>query len=206
MERTITVYNSTTQTKTVLEHINVNTLGELKEVLSDNGIDYTNMDFQEGVSQTHLLNDSTTLPSNIEYKGRLTNDLVIFMTLKNNKVKSGFDFTTLSRVELLHFIKDSGYADAISDYFGDNYTRISSDNLRSWLNRYHSEPVAEEQPEVDYSSNIVKEFVALLDLFSEKYCLAPEHKKAILDILAGKTPEKGYSLDEIEEMQSRLDA
>jgi hypothetical protein len=63
------------------------TLGELKKVLDEQGIDYANQTFQEGVTVTQLLNDSTMLP---RYKGDKKLDaLFIMMTGTKKKITSG---------------------------------------------------------------------------------------------------------------------
>ena len=212
MQRTITVYNSTTQTKTVFENVDITTLGEFKTLLREKNINYSDMDFQEGVSQTHLLNDSSILPSNIPYKGQLTNDLVIFMTLKNNKVKSGADFSSMDRRSLLAFIKERGFAPEINEEFGQNYTRISSASLASWLTAKmdgDAETLPQEvtKPAENPSSGIVNAFSALVFLLMDDGYISKEDAERLSEFLCGEKPEEkevGYSLDEIARMQKQL--
>ena len=129
MTRTITVYNSSTQEKKVFENVEVNTLAEVKSILRENGINYDGMDFMEGVSQTKLLNDISVLPHDIPYKGSTTNDLLIYMTLKDKKVRSGVDFKSMDRRTLLGYIKDHGWVEEVNKVFYSNYTRVSSASL-----------------------------------------------------------------------------
>lgn len=129
MTRTITVYNSSTQEKKVFENVEVNTLAEVKSILRENGIDYDGMDFMEGVSQTKLLNDTSVLPHDIPYKGSTTNDLLIYITLKDKKVRSGVDFKSMDRRTLLGYIKDHGWVEEVNEVFNANYTRVSSASL-----------------------------------------------------------------------------
>lgn len=209
MQRTITVYNSTTQTKTVFENVDITTLGEFKTLLREKNINYSDMDFQEGVSQTHLLNDSSILPSNIPYKGQLTNDLVIFMTLKNNKVKSGADFSSMDRRSLLAFIKERGFAPEINEEFGQNYTRISSASLASWLTAKMNETLPQEvtKPAENLSSGIVNAFFALVLLLMNDGYISKEDAERLSEFLCGEKSEEkeaGYSLDEIARMQKQL--
>lgn len=209
MQRTITVYNSTTQTKTVFENVDITTLGEFKTLLREKNINYSDMDFQEGVSQTHLLNDSSILPSNIPYKGQLTNDLVIFMTLKNNKVKSGADFSSMDRRSLLAFIKERGFAPEINEEFGQNYTRISSASLASWLTAKMDETLPQEvtKPAENPSSGIVDAFSALVFLLMNDGYISKEDAERLSEFLCGEKSEEkeaGYSLDEIACMQKQL--
>ncbi len=129
MTRTITVYNSSTQEKKVFENVEVNTLAEVKSLLRENGINYDGMDFMEGVSQTKLLNDTSVLPHDIPYKGSTTNDLLIYMTLKDKKVRSGVDFKSMDRRTLLGYIKNHGWVEEVNKVFNANYTRVSSASL-----------------------------------------------------------------------------
>lgn len=129
MTRTITVYNSSTQEKKVFENVEVSTLAEVKSLLRENGISYDGMDFMEGVSQTKLLNDTSVLPHDIPYKGNTTNDLLIYMTLKDKKVRSGVDFKSMDRRTLLGYIKDHGWVEEVNKAFNANYTRVSSASL-----------------------------------------------------------------------------
>ena len=129
MTRTITVYNSSTQEKKVFENVEVSTLAEVKSLLRENGISYDGMDFMEGVSQTKLLNDTSVLPHDIPYKGSTTNDLLIYMTLKDKKVRSGVDFKSMDRRTLLGYIKNHGWVEEVNKVFNANYTRVSSASL-----------------------------------------------------------------------------
>lgn len=121
--RKIVVYSTKTQTKNVVE-TEVTTLGELKELLDQKGIDYTGMTFYEGISNTELLDDNSILPSNLPYKGKVTNDLVIQLTLPNKKIESG-----LSRSDIYSQIKEYGLEEAVLRKYGNHYTRVSSENL-----------------------------------------------------------------------------
>lgn len=88
MARTITIYNSVSQQKTVVENVEANTLGELKAILNSKGININGMSILEGVSNTQLLNDDSQLPSNIRYRDAVTNDLMLYLT-PSKKVASG---------------------------------------------------------------------------------------------------------------------
>lgn len=88
MARTITIYNSVTQQKRVVENVEANTLGELKAILNSNGININGMNILEGVSNTQLLSDDSQLPTNIRYRDAVTNDLMLYLTPPKN-VASG---------------------------------------------------------------------------------------------------------------------
>lgn len=67
----------------------IETLGELKELLTAKGISHNGMAFYEGISKTELLHDDSQLPRGMSYKGGITNDLVIVLTVANKKIDSG---------------------------------------------------------------------------------------------------------------------
>lgn len=121
--RKIVVYSTSTQTKTVLE-TEITTLGELKGILDEKGISYNGMTFYEGISNTELLDDNSILPSNLPYKGNVTNDLVIQLTLPNKKIESG-----LSRSEVYSQIKEYNLEGEVLKKYNTNYTRVSSEKL-----------------------------------------------------------------------------
>lgn len=87
-ERKITVKVQATQSK-VEFNSSATTLGDLKKELVEKGIDVVDKQFYEGISRTELIDDNSQLPSNLEYKGTITNDLVFMITVKNKKVESG---------------------------------------------------------------------------------------------------------------------
>lgn len=133
MQRQITVYESALNGKTtVLENVEAQTLGELKRIFDAKGINYENMDFMEGVSNTILRDDSSVLPTNIPYKGRTVNDLFIYLSVKNKKVASGLVDTT-SRKEMVSFIKEHNLQAEIKDEFGTDYTHVSNKELAYFL-------------------------------------------------------------------------
>ena len=65
------------------------TVGQLKEELRSKGFDLVDMDLKEGKSRTELNSDATVLPTDFMYRGVQTSDLVILITPKNTKIKSG---------------------------------------------------------------------------------------------------------------------
>lgn len=129
--RKITIINSRTQSQSVINS-NATTLGELKQELSANNIDYSDMTFFEGHMRAELIDDNSALPTNIPYKGRTVNDLVFMLTSPNKKIKSGAD--TLSRKELYNIIQEKGYADAIKKEYGRNFTTLSNNKLIDFIN------------------------------------------------------------------------
>ena len=204
MTRTITVYNSVTQEKKVLRNVEADTLADLKHLFDQNGISYSDMDFMEGVSQTKLISDSSVLPHDIPFRGQVTNDLLIYMTLKDKKVRSGIDVDAFDRRGLLIFIKDNGWADAINALFGENYTRISSAELKEFC----KSKLAQQPKEAGCKCvNLVPAFRALVKELENEGCITPDAADAILDLVdnAPVQEEGGFSMADIESMMPVLD-
>lgn len=111
------------------------TLGQLKSDLREHSVDMTDMTFYEGVSRTTFIDDASVLPTNIPYKGNVTNELVIMLTLTNKKIKSG----ALSRSEAYAKVKEIIAANpAAKDVFneGKNYTTKSTADLETIIAKY----------------------------------------------------------------------
>lgn len=86
--RKITIVSTKFQGKRVVE-TDATTLRELKAALDNEGIDYTDSIFFEGLSRTELVDDSSQLPTNVIYKGNPTNELVFMLTNVDKKNSSG---------------------------------------------------------------------------------------------------------------------
>ena len=134
MKRQITIYESSRNGKiTVFNDVECNTLGELKALLREKGIDYSDKEFVEGVTNTKLLSDDSRIPTNIPFKGNYTNDVFINILNKDTKIKSGVNYAELSRSELLRVAKP--YAQEIAYKFNANYTRVKSSDIAEFLEK-----------------------------------------------------------------------
>ena len=218
MTRTITVYNSSTQEKKVFENVEVSTLAEVKSLLRENGISYDGMDFMEGVSQTKLLNDTSVLPHDIPYKGSTTNDLLIYMTLKDKKVRSGVDFKSMDRRTLLGYIKDHGWVEEVNKVFNANYTRVSSASLIDFCVKKEGTSgmpapaaPAETPAEGCPGEKAINAIKTLTKALYEDNLIDREVYYAVMEALEGKkeeTPapakEAGFSQEEIDNMIADL--
>ena len=132
MKRQITIYESARNGKiTVFNDVECNTLGELKTLLREKGIDYSDKEFVEGVTNTKLLSDDSRIPTNIPFKGDYTNDVFINILNKDTKIKSGVNYAELSRGDLLRAAKP--YAKIIEHELGMNYTRAKSADIVAFL-------------------------------------------------------------------------
>lgn len=152
MKRQITIYESAKNGKiTVFNDVECETLGDLKTLLRSKGIDYNGKEFVEGVTNTKLIADDSRIPTNIPFKGSTTNDVFINILNKDTKVKSGVDYSELSRADLLRAAKP--HAVEIEASLGVNYTRAKSADIVAFLNKKNAAPVqkAEEAPVAETS-------------------------------------------------------
>ena len=198
MVRNITVYEKEAQKKTVFENVDVNTLADIKTLLDNKHINYYNMEFLEGVSKVRLMVDDSVLPSNIPYKGSVTNDLVILMTLKNEKISSGAQ----TRQDLYDFIKSNHLEEAIKEEFGKNFTNVSTLDL---INFAADHACVKEEPEKSLTEK-AKEIIE--DLYNYGHVTEDEYKVLCDALLSVKEVQeddsKGFSRSEINEMIDSL--
>lgn len=100
-------------------------------VATDNIIDYAGMSFTEGISNTQLLDDSSQLPTNIKYKGQLTNNLVILLTNTKKNIQSGAE----DRKTAYEVIKENCLQEEVKEEFGRNFTLVATSDLWDFINR-----------------------------------------------------------------------
>lgn len=124
MERIITAIISNSNDKKVFTS-NANTLGELKAEMTAQGINYNGMDFMEGLTHTQMIDDAAILPSNIQYKGRTTNNLVFLLSATNKNIRSG----AYTRLECYIKVKELNLQDTVKSTTGKNFTQVSTDIL-----------------------------------------------------------------------------
>jgi hypothetical protein len=85
-----TIFDARTQSMKTLE-TNATTLGELKEALSSKlGIDTSGCSIQEGLTKTELLSDDTLLPTQVQFNGQVTDNLVFRISVVKGKIESGW--------------------------------------------------------------------------------------------------------------------
>lgn len=210
--RKITVLVESTQSKHVLQS-NATTLGELKDELREKNISFNPDDvFKEGMSKTVLTTDESILPSNIPWRGEVTNDLIFMVTAPQKKIKSG----DMTRAEVYAEIKRLKLQDAIIKKVGRNFTQCSTSVLLTFIDEASKNscetktpaPVAKEKkvksnptPEVVESVT----FCALKELIAEMVnegVLSEANANNILGVASGKPAlpvEKEESYDELAE-------
>lgn len=141
MSRKITVLVESTQSKVVFES-NATTLGELKNELREKQVRYdSDCVFKEAASKTILTSDESILPSNIPWKGQVTNDLVFMVTAPQKKIKSG----AMDRKEAYARVKKLGLQGKIQEHEGKNFTQCSTAVLISYIEN-EEKKVAKKTP------------------------------------------------------------
>lgn len=129
MSRKVTVLVESTQSKVVFES-NATTLGELKNELRERQVRYdSDCVFKEAASKTILTSDESILPSNIPWKGQVTNDLVFMVTAPQKKIRSG----VMDRKEAYTRVKELGLQGKIQEHEGKNFTQCSTAILISYI-------------------------------------------------------------------------
>ena len=221
--RKVTIINNRTQSQKVLNNSTATTLGELKSEMRAQGINYEGMTFYEGHIRAELKDDASILPTNIPYKGQVTNDLVFMLTTPEKKIKSG----TMSRKEAYTAIKENNLQDKCEDIYGKNFTRCKTQELielieaevveeapkklvqKVVVNATTDKEVTKECESEAKVEIIVQAFNRLLDLLEEEDILYASDIEGIRDSL-GETdssvnPEDKLSRDEINEMFDFVD-
>lgn len=210
--RKITVLVESTQSKHVLQS-NATTLGELKDELREKNISFNSDDvFKEGMSKTVLTTDESILPSNIPWRGEVTNDLIFMVTAPQKKIKSG----VMTRAEVYAEVKRLNLQDTISKKMGKNFTQCSTATLLTFIDEASKNsckaktpaPVAKEKkvksnptPEVVESVTFcaLKELIAMM---VNEGVLSEANANNILGVASGRPAlpiEKEESYDELAE-------
>lgn len=210
--RKITVLVESTQSKHVLQS-NATTLGELKDELREKNISFNSDDvFKEGMSKTVLTTDESILPSNIPWRGEVTNDLIFMITAPQKKIKSG----VMTRAEVYAEVKRLNLQDTISKKVGKNFTQCSTAVLLTFIDEASKNsckaktpaPVAKEKkvksnptPEVVESVTFcaLKELIAMM---VNEGVLSEANANNILGVASGRPAlpiEKEESYDELAE-------
>lgn len=124
--RKITIVQTKNQKKSVINS-SATTLGELKDDLRTNGIDYEGMTFYEGLSKTELKTDESILPHDIERDGVITNELVFMLTNTEKKIRSGA--SAMTRGQAYDAIKKNNLQDECKRVYGKNFTQCATNDL-----------------------------------------------------------------------------
>lgn len=194
MERTIAIANQNTQQRyTIKSH--ATTLGELQDEMTAQGIDFTGMEFTEGISKTTLHDRDSQLPSNVTFKGKQTNDLVMLLTNSSKKISSGAD----TRKEAYEKIKEYGLQETVKEEYGRNYTMVKTEYLWEVINNYRDNTGVEGPSEATTEGASTEDektvspaailICALIDYVSSRNELPIKDAKEIVRILQQKVEE-----------------
>jgi hypothetical protein len=209
-KKTFTVIDTRSNSKKFFES-KATTVGELKAELAAMGIDTNDMAIQEGLTHTEFKNDSEVLPTNVNYKGVTTNNLVFRLTKTNKNVASGMD-----RKEDYAAIKKLNLGEAVKAEFGRNFTQCSTNDLVAFVQNHQgsSQPAkpAEkpmekpaEKPASKEKCNCESMIKKLCDVLVKNGTIDEEEYKFILgDEVSTKTATSDkssiYSQEEIKAM------
>ena len=200
--RKITVVSTRDQKRSTIMSA-ATTLGELKVDLDNAGINYSDMTFYEGLTKTELINDESLLPTNVSYKGQITNELVFMLTNMNKKIKSG----AMTRAEAYQYIKDNNLQFEVLKRYGKNYTVCKTSELIDLITELDKPTVEEvtvdELKVCKCNSNLKDAFEELLSYLYNESVLYTDQIRSIRNTLNRSTTEKvesSYSNSEIDEM------
>lgn len=221
--RKVTIINNRTQSQKVLNNSTATTLGELKSEMRAQGINYEGMTFYEGHIRAELKDDASILPTNIPYKGQVTNDLVFMLTTPEKKIKSG----TMSRKEAYIAIKENNLQGKCEDIYDKNFTRCKTQELielieaevaevapkklvqKAVVNATTDEEVTKECKSEVKVEVIIQAFNHLLDLLEEDEVLYSSDVRSVREMLeeteSSVNSEDKLSRDEINDMFDFVD-
>ena len=201
------------------------TLGELKQDLDRAGISYSDMQFLEGISNTELKNDASVLPHDVPYKGRVTNELVFWLTKSQKNIASG----VRSRQECYAYLKEHNLGEGIKAKYGRNYTQVPTDDLNDFIDNLGGvssakkdepkkaepkKPAKESKAKANTDNSIIADKFREFVEYIEDSCFDTDDledddeyfdmKKELFTLLGGESEveeeEVPYSSDEIEDM------
>ena len=222
MERKVTIISSRTRSQHVINS-KATTLGELKEEARRAGIDFENMSWFEGHLRAELLEDSSPLPTDIPWRGTVTNDLTFMLSNSEKHIKSG----NPARTELYDKIKSSDLAGRCKELYGKNFTQCTNEQLNELITAYarpkysctekdimeidkdvvgDKEEAFTNKKEVFKEDGLVSVKKAVMELVEELYyddTISSSCYDKVLGLLANKPSEKGskvLSQEEIDEM------
>lgn len=131
MKRNVIVVSTNTQSRYDFHDVEVETLADVKRLLDEKGVCYDNQAFYEGVSKAEYKSDDSVMPSNMPFKGGITNDLVFQLSNASKKIASGA--VNHRRRYCYEFIKKNKLSGEIKERYGLLYTSVSTDELERYI-------------------------------------------------------------------------
>ena len=95
-------------------------------------INISGMSFTEGISNTQLVDRTSQLPMAVNFKGQVTNNLMMLMTNTTKSIRSGAA-QKFDRKALYAEVKAYGLENAIKAKYGKNFTMVSSADLAAMI-------------------------------------------------------------------------
>jgi hypothetical protein len=95
-------------------------------------INISGMSFTEGISNTQLIDRTSQLPTAVNFKGQVTNNLMMLMTNTTKSIRSGAA-QKFDRKALYAEVKAYGLENAIKAKYGKNFTMVSSADLAAMI-------------------------------------------------------------------------
>ena len=198
--RKITVVSTRTQSKRVINS-NATTLGQLKNDLVNNSIDYSGLTFYEGLSRTELKDDASVLPTNVPYNGGTTNDLVFMLTNPDKHIASGID-----RHEVYDLIKSHNLEEDVKENFGKPYTQCKTEDLMNLVSKAckKESPCCEDSGNNGKPIDTIGAIRALVETLLANGVIEDDDADNILAFISKEKCPETYSDDEISNMFSFL--
>lgn len=160
--RKVTVLVQSTGKKSVVEG-EIKTLADLKHYLDVNGVSYpSECEFKEGKTKTIFVDNDAVLPTNVEWKGEVSDDLIMYVSAPKKKIKSG----AMDRKEAYEYIKKNNLQDVVKTKYGRNYTQVPTNDLikviedsmkKNEVGKYCDSPSNDVSEKVD--SNVNSEMI-----------------------------------------------
>lgn len=95
-------------------------------------INFSGMSFTEGISNTQLVDRTSQLPMAVNFKGQVTNNLMMLLTNTTKNIPSGAA-QKFDRKALYAEVKTYGLENAIKAKYGKNFTMVSSADLAAMI-------------------------------------------------------------------------
>ena len=195
--REILVANTKTQRRYKITTA-ATTLGELKAAMRENDIDYSGLEFTEGITKTQLLDDASLLPSNIPYKGAVTNNLVILLTNTKKKIDSGYDeeVNSTDRAEAYKIIKDNDMQEEVKEEFGRNFTQVSTAALWEFIHNHElddEDDICDDETEEDEPATLVDIIMALIEDLYNKRVFVDSDAWDLINLLEEEYPRPDWA-------------
>lgn len=190
------------------------TWGELKAELESKGFSLRDVNVTEGNTQLSLVNNDAVLPTNIQKRGQVTNDLIIIMTPQTN-IKSGIiDVEEANyfevRAEVKKIYNDPETKEEAKAHFG-NYTQVKLVDLKELLLEWYAEqeefatkmstPSVQQQEQEENVIKVTKEALVQMQTALSKML---EGIQSLQKIITSFTPISLPSDDELAEIVARL--